>query len=588
MGSNPVPLAIFGMRKIPVFILVASFFFCLETYADVFLSTYAEVKSAYDLVGYTWKSEKVPRIFAKSIPEEIKKLEGAERRQFFIKLILPLVLLENEKIAAEHDMIVPIAAKKEWKGDDLKIISEIAQKYNIIEEDQDSSGTTEEEKEEIRYFLDHKIRPIPPAIAVGQAALESGWGTSRFVFEGNNLFGHVSPDPAKGLKPKNWSGNQRHIRIFDSIQESISAYMLNLNRNRAYNKFRWYRRTHPNNLSKMAEGFDRYAIIKEAYVGRLQSVMFKFGVYKINNAKLDSGESADVIEKVSQPYIVYKLDRFARNRYDSAIYKAKLKQRGIKLLSAMEKITDSPEGIIMEGLLEAMSEYYSAELSQKIRRGIRENVIKGKHIGGVVCLGYKLGPDHVFEIDESEAKIVRLIFSLYQNGKTLAEITNEVNEVGYRTAKGNLFGKNSIGKILHNERYTGHFKVKGMPEEGVCPAIIEQSVFDEVNAKLEKGRQKHRHSKGHEYILSGLLFCGDCGERMTGASGTGKLGKTYNYYKCKCQRVKAESIEIATIEAIDEYLHSDCMKAIAKIAYKEYRNQIADTSELDCVKKRNC
>lgn len=283
--------------------------------------------------------------------------------------------------------------------------------------------------------------------------------------------------------------------------------------------------------------------------------------------------------------IVYKLDRFARNRYDSCIYKAKLKQRGIRLLSAMEKITDSPEGIIMEGILEAMNEYYSAELSQKIRRGIRENVIKGKHLGGVVCLGYKIGPDHVLVVDENEAKIVRLIFSLYQNGKTLSEITDELNKSGYKTAKGNPFGKNAVGKLLHNERYTGHFKVKGMAEEGVCPVIIEQSVFDEVNAKLEKSRQKNRHKKRHEFILSGLLYCGECGKRMTGVSGKGHLGKVYNYYKCGCHTVKAENLENASLEAIEEYLHSDCMKSIAKIAFKEYQEQIADTSELVCVKK---
>ena len=190
------------MRKIPLLIFVASFFFCFEGHADVFLSTYEEIRSAYDLVGYTWTSEKVPRIFVKKIPEEIKKMEGAERRHFFIQMLLPLVLLENEKIAAEHDKIVPIAAKKDWTNEDVKIISEIAEKYNIIDEGQDISAIDEEEKEKIRYFLDHKIRPVPPAIAIGQAALESGWGTSRFVFEGNNLFGHVSPDPTKGIKPK--------------------------------------------------------------------------------------------------------------------------------------------------------------------------------------------------------------------------------------------------------------------------------------------------------------------------------------------------------------------------------------------------
>ena len=304
MGSNPVSPAIFGMKRYFEFLalsVVFLFFCCTLLRAEEFVATYEEIKSAYDLAGDNWDNEKIPRIFVKKIPEEIKKLEGVERRRFFIKLLLPLVLLENEKIAAEHDLIVPIAAKKDWSEEDRKIIGEIAAKYNITDENQDLSVSTEEEKEKIRYFLDHKIRPVPPAIAIGQAALESGWGTSRFVFEGNNLFGHVSPDPAKGIKPKNWSGNQRHIRIFDSIQESISAYMLNLNRNRAYNKFRWFRRTHPDNLSKMAEGFDKYAIIKEAYVGRLQSVMFKFGVHRINKAKLDHGESANIIEKVPQP-----------------------------------------------------------------------------------------------------------------------------------------------------------------------------------------------------------------------------------------------------------------------------------------------
>ena len=287
------------MKKYLIFISFICFFPCFDLCGDSFLSSYEEIKAAYDMSVYTLDTAVLPRVFAEKIPEEIKNIEGKERRKFFVRIILPVVLRENEKIAAEHDFIVPIAAKKTWSDEDIKIIGEIAQKYNIIDEKQDLASATEEEKEKIRYFLDHKIRPVPPAIAVGQAALESGWGTSRFVFEGNNLFGHVSPDPSKGLKPKNWSGNQRHIRIFNSIVESIEAYMLNLNRNRAYNKFRWFRRTHPNDLSKMAEGFDKYAIIKEEYVGRLRSVMFKYGVYRVNNARLEAAESGKTQEAVS-------------------------------------------------------------------------------------------------------------------------------------------------------------------------------------------------------------------------------------------------------------------------------------------------
>ena len=287
-------------RFLFVFILFHLFFYL---HADIFFTSFDEVQAAYDFLGYTWDSENIPRIFVEKIPVEIKNLEGVERRRFFVQIILPIVLSENEKIALEHDAVMTVASKSDWNGEDLKLIEDIAKKYNVIDEDENLSSVSDKEKKRIRYDLDHRIRPVPPAIAVGMAALESGWGTSRFVFEGNNLFGHVSPDPTKGIKPKNWSGNQRHIRIFSSISESIEAYMLNLNRNKAYAKFRRLRVNYPENLSKMAEGFNRYAIIKEEYIGRLRSVIFKFGVYRINNAKLDSKESVEIFKKNCQPYI---------------------------------------------------------------------------------------------------------------------------------------------------------------------------------------------------------------------------------------------------------------------------------------------
>lgn len=84
--------------------------------------------------------------------------------------------------------------------------------------------------------------------------------------------------------------------------------------------------------------------------------------------------------------IVYKLDRFARNRYDSAIYKAQLKKYNVKILSAMENISDGPEGIILESLIEGMAEYYSANLSQNVLRGMRQKANQGKYLGGTFLL----------------------------------------------------------------------------------------------------------------------------------------------------------------------------------------------------------
>ena len=88
--------------------------------------------------------------------------------------------------------------------------------------------------------------------------------------------------------------------------------------------------------------------------------------------------------------LVYKLDRFSRNKYETAIHKKTLRNNGVQLVSAMENIPNTPEGIIMESLLEGMAEYYSAELSQKVRRGMNESRQKGNFTGGSILYGFRI------------------------------------------------------------------------------------------------------------------------------------------------------------------------------------------------------
>lgn len=135
---------------------------------------------------------------------------------------------------------------------------------------------------------------------------------------------------------------------------------------------------------------------------------------------------ADSDNKAFEGVLVYQLDRFARNRIDSAIYKSRLKKSGIKVISAKENISEDASGILMEGVLESMAEYYSAELSQKIRRGMDINASKCLSTGSNPGLGYKVDDDRKFYIDEDEAKIVVEIFKRYARGETKKEIVEDL------------------------------------------------------------------------------------------------------------------------------------------------------------------
>ena len=289
--------------------------------------------------------------------------------------------------------------------------------------------------------------------------------------------------------------------------------------------------------------------------------------------------------------LVYKLDRFARNRYDSAMYKNLLKKHNIKVVSIMENISDSPEGIILESVLEGMAEYYSANLSQNIKRGMTENALQCKFNGSGRPLGYTITPDKRFEIDPIGSKIVNEIFELYSRGRTVTDIINYCNEKGYKTLKGAEFNKNSLRKILSNEKYIGTYKHGDIVIENGIPAIVDKDLFDKVQKLVKKNyTSRARATAKADYLLSTKLFCGHCGTNMMGVSGTAHNGDKYHYYKCankkrfkNCDK-KTENKEwledFIVKTTVENVLTDENIELIATKAIELIESEASDTTAL--------
>ena len=299
-----------------------------------------------------------------------------------------------------------------------------------------------------------------------------------------------------------------------------------------------------------------------------------------------------------QYVLVYQLDRFARNRYDSAIYKAKLKKNGVKVLSARENITDDASGILIEGLLESIAEYYSAELAQKIRRGMDINAEKCLCTGGNVALGYKVSADKHFVVDQETAPIVVKIFEMYASGRTVAQICEALNAQGYKTARGVAFNKNSLTKMLQNKRYIGIYTYKGKETANGMPRIISDDLFNAVQMKMEKNKKAPAHAKAHqEYLLTTKLFCGHCKDMMRGYCGTGKSGKVHYYYACnnmiqkKCDKriVAKDYIEDLVVNLCREQLTPSNIDRLAReaVAFCEREQDDAEIRRIEKLIKDN-
>jgi DNA invertase Pin-like site-specific DNA recombinase len=303
--------------------------------------------------------------------------------------------------------------------------------------------------------------------------------------------------------------------------------------------------------------------------------------------------------------LLYKLDRFSRNKYEMAIHRKHLKDNGIKIISAMENIPDTPEGVLLESLLEGMNQYYSEELSQKTRRGMNETRLKGHYPGGgTINYGWSLIPVYTEQngkqvktaskviINEEEAPIVKEIFSEYANGKTVADIVQDFKERGILN-RGKDFRLNILYKMLRQEKYTGIYRLNGKTYDNIYPQIISVDVYNVVRARVEANKHGSHPKTDHPYLLKGKIFCGNCGRHMSSCSGTSKAGKIHRYYKCahrapcpQAQSIKKEVLEQTITQSFERMLstRSNFDLLVDKIL-ETFNNKLHDATQLRIAEK---
>lgn len=283
---------------------------------------------------------------------------------------------------------------------------------------------------------------------------------------------------------------------------------------------------------------------------------------------LEMIETAGELKENIDYIIVHKLDRFSRNRYDSAIYKRKLTQCGIRVLSVLENLDDSPESVILESVLEGMSEYFSKNLSREVKKGMYENAYNCKFNGGTPLFGYRIDENKNYVIHEYEAIAVRLIFDMFSKGATYTEIISKLDEMGYKTTKGNSFKNTTLYEMLSNERYIGnyifskndyklgdkkrnnhrHKKREDMIIiENGNPAIIDKETWQMVKDRQKINKMVSNKAK-YTYLLSPILYCEECGRKISGITRKNSKGEIYHYYRCTNKNCNQNSVRTDKVE----------------------------------------
>ncbi len=298
---------------------------------------------------------------------------------------------------------------------------------------------------------------------------------------------------------------------------------------------------------------------------------------------------ADVKNGLYDCVVVYKYSRFARNLVEATIYRQQIEKAGAQLISAMERIDDTtPEGRMMRNIIMVMDEYYSDNLATFVQSAQYLAAKNGKVMGGGAPMGLKHNDKGTFDIVESEAEIIRLIFSLFADGVSQADILRSLDELGYLTRDGIPFKSSTFRGILRNPKYIGRYEleIKGYEKvvnEDAFDAIIDKQTWQRVQMRLaekEAKKEPRPRLKKRSYPLTGKAFCGCCHSAFIGsAKGSINKGKRteYNYYVCKgkddkrvCdnKNIRKEMLENYVFSQIREHILNE--EVIEKITGEIY------------------
>ena len=308
---------------------------------------------------------------------------------------------------------------------------------------------------------------------------------------------------------------------------------------------------------------------------------------------------ADAQRDIFDVLVVYTLDRTARQELDYYLYKKELQAAGIKYEYATESFDPSSvDGQFFEGIQVAQAAWYSRKLSVKVRDGKDTNARQFLFPGGTPPFGYDATEDHHYVVNEQEAAAVRIIFKMFIAGSGYGPILEELNRQGFRSKRGKQFTKGSLHEILANEKYCGtyvHHRSYGQQRRkwsatsgtpNAIPAIISQETFMEA---AERRRHNQRRSGSYTaksiYLLSGKVFCGECGHSFCGNSCKTRQYR-YEFYQCcdqtnrgsktcKNPRLKKSWLERQVIDAITGLLTYDQINVIVDKALALYREVTA-------------
>lgn len=265
--------------------------------------------------------------------------------------------------------------------------------------------------------------------------------------------------------------------------------------------------------------------------------------------------------------LVYSLDRFARNRYDAAAYRQQLKKVGVRLTSFTEKLEDTPEGRLMEAVVEGFAQYYSDRLGALTKRGQKEVALRGFLSGGSAPFGYRAvkKPDGSRERTALEphpvyAPVVQQIFAMRAQGVCRRDIAEWLDNRGVPPPRRSKWSDRTIDEMTMNETYLGRLIFDRRPSrtaphvrenprdqwivvENAHPAIVKQDLFDDANRmRRRRGKQNVRQWKRHVYLLTGLIQCAKCGGPVVSRRSDNRhdRSKPYYYYVCRNARLERE------------------------------------------------